>query len=137
MQDLYQDYVSDLKKLRDAFHGELVTTAQDLSKAMDIYAERGEAALASFMEKVSVRGVELEAATAARLDHFRGLPASGGLPNVEDGSLSLPSINAADAARVAAAAERAVADGLHVESEWDRKPQSGRLMTVVKSGSAA
>ena len=136
MQDLFQNYVSDLNKLRDAFYGELVATAGELSKAMDIYAERSEAALASFMEKVSARGVELEASAAARLNQFRGLPANGGLPDVDGGPLAHTPTNA-DVVRVAAAAERAVADGLHVESERDRKPQSGRLMTVVKSGSAA
>ena len=30
MQELYQNYVSDLNQLRDAFHGELAATAQDL-----------------------------------------------------------------------------------------------------------
>jgi hypothetical protein len=136
MQDLFQNYASDLNKLRDAFHGELGATAGDLSKAMDIYAQRSEAALASFMEKVSTCGVELEASAAARLNQFRGLPANGGLPDVDDGPLAHTPTNA-DVVRVAAAAERAVADGLQIESEWDRKPQSGRLMTVVKSGSAA
>ena len=68
MQDLFQSYVSDLNKLRDAFHGELGATAQNLSKAMDICAERSEAALASFMEKAATRGVELEAAAAVRLN---------------------------------------------------------------------
>ena len=61
MQDLFQNYVSDLNKLRDAFHSELAATAEDLSKAMGLYASRSEAALVSFMEKVSTRGVELEA----------------------------------------------------------------------------
>ena len=61
MQDLFQKYVSDLNKLRDAFHDELAATAENLSKAMGIYARRSEAALASFMEKVSARGMELEA----------------------------------------------------------------------------
>ena len=74
MQDLFQNYVSELNKLRDEFHNELTATAQELSKAMGLYARRSEAALASFMEKVSARGVELEAAAAARLDQFRGLP---------------------------------------------------------------
>jgi len=136
MQDLFQNYVGDLNKLRDAFHGELTAAAQNLSKAMDIYAERSEAALASFMEEVSARGLELEASAAARLDQFRGLPASGGLPDVYDGLLAHTPTNA-DVARVTAAAERAVADGLHVESDGDRKPQSSRTMTLVKSGSAA
>ena len=51
-QDLFQNYVSDLIKLRDAFHGELEATAEELSKAMALYAGRSETALASFMEKV-------------------------------------------------------------------------------------
>ena len=136
MQDLYQNYVDDLNKFRDAFHGELVATAQDLSKAMDVYAERSEAALASFMEKVSARGMELEAAAAARLNQFRGLPANGDLLDVDPGPLAHIPTNA-DQVKMAAAAERAVADGLHVESDGDRKPQSGRLMTLVRSGPAA
>jgi hypothetical protein len=136
MQDLYQNYVSDLNQLRAAFHDELAATAGELSKAMDIYAERSEAALASFMEKVSARGVVLEAAAAARLDQFRGLPANGGLPDVDDGPLAHAPTNA-DQVRIAAAAERAVADGLHVENDGDRKPRSGRPMTLVKSEPAA
>ena len=43
MQDLFQSYVSDLNKLRDAFHNELTATAEELSKAMGIYAHRSEA----------------------------------------------------------------------------------------------
>ena len=74
MQDLFENYVDDLNKLRDAFHDELTATAEELSKAMGNYSQRSEAALASFMEKVSARGVELEAAAAARLNQFRGLP---------------------------------------------------------------
>ncbi len=66
MQDLFQNYVDDVSKLRDAFHEELAAQGQELSKAMDIYAQRSEAALASIMEKVSARGVEVEAAAAAR-----------------------------------------------------------------------
>ena len=94
MQDLFENYVSDLNKLRDAFHNELTTTAEELSKAMGIYAHRSEAALASFMEKVSARGVELEASAAARLNQFRGLPANGGLPDVDDGPLADTPTNA-------------------------------------------
>ena len=45
MQDLYQNYVADLNQLRAAFHAELVVTAGDLSKAMNIYAQSSEAAL--------------------------------------------------------------------------------------------
>jgi hypothetical protein len=139
MQDLFENYVSDLNKLRDAFHGELGATAQNLSKAMDIYAERSEAALASFMARVSARGMELEAAAAARLNQFHGLPANGGLPHVNDGPLAHDPTNVdnADQVKIAGAAERAVADGLNVESDGDRKPQSGRLITLVKSGPAA
>jgi hypothetical protein len=51
MQDLFENYVSELNKLREAFHNELAATSNELSKAMDMYARRGEAALASFMEK--------------------------------------------------------------------------------------
>ena len=90
MQDLFENYVTDLNKLRDSFHNELTATAEELSKAMGNYAHRGEAALASFMEKVSARGMELETAAAARLNQFRGLPANGGLPDVDDGPRSVP-----------------------------------------------
>jgi hypothetical protein len=133
MQDLFQNYVSDLNKLKDAFHNELTATAEELSKAMGNYAHRSETALASFMEKVSARGIELEASAAARLDQFRGLPANGGLPNVDDGPLADTPTNA-DRVRIVAAAERAVADGLQVESDGDRKL---RPMTLVKSEPAA
>ena len=136
MQDLFQNYVSDLNKLKDAFHNELTATAEELSKAMGNYAHRSETALASFMEKVSARGIELEASAAARLDQFRGLPANGGLPNVDDGPLAHTPTDA-DRARIAAAAERAVADGLQVESDEDRKPQQVRQIALVKSGPAA
>jgi hypothetical protein len=88
------------------------------------------------MGKVSARGVELEAAAAARLDQFRGLPAKGGLPDVNDGPLLHDPTNA-DQAKIAAVAERAVADGLHIESDADRKPKLGRPMVLVKSDPAA
>jgi hypothetical protein len=136
MQDLFQNYVSDLKKLRDAFHDELTATAEELSKAMGTYAGRSEAALAAFMEKVSARGVELEAAAAVRLNQFRGLPANSGLPDVDDGSLARTPTNA-DEVGIAAVAERAVADGLHVESDGDRKPRPVPSITLVKSEPAA
>jgi len=134
MQDLFQNYVSDLINLRDSFHEELHATAAELSKAMGDYSQRSEAALTSFMEKVSARGEALEAAAAARFDQFRGLPANGGLPNVSDGPLAPAN---ADQVRVAAAAERAVADGLYVESDADRKLKSVRPMLLVKSDPAA
>ena len=136
MEDLIQDYASDLRKLRNVFHKEFTATADELSKAMGVYAHRSEAALASFMEKVSARGIELEASAAARLNQFRGLPTNGGLPNVNDGPLAHTPTDA-DRARIAAAAERAVADGLQVESDEDRKPQPVRQIALVKSGPAA
>ncbi len=136
MQDLIEDYVSNLNKLRDVFHDELTATTEELSKAMALYARRSEAALASFMEKVSARGVEFEASATARLNQFRGLPANGGLPEVDDGPLAHTQTNA-DLVRIAAVAERAVADGLHVENDEDRKPQPGRSITLVKSEPAA
>ncbi len=137
MQDLFQNYVIDLNKLRDAFHDELVATARDLSKAIEIYAERSEAALATLTDKVSARGVELDVASEARLNQFRGLPANGGLQDVNDGPLTQTPANATDEVRIAAAAGQALADGLHVESEGDRKPRSGRTITLAKSRSAA
>ena len=88
MQDLFQNYMDDLSKLREAFHNELTATAEELSKALGVYAQRSEAALASMMEKVSARGAELEASAAARFNQFRGLPANGGLPDVDDGPLA-------------------------------------------------
>src|SRR5271166_1516501 len=72
--------------------------------------------------KVSARGMELEESAAARLNQFRGLPANGGPPDVDDGSLAHSSTNA-DRETIVTAAERAVAEGLHVESDGDRKPQ--------------
>jgi hypothetical protein len=92
---------------------------------MDIFARGNEAALSLFMEEVSARGAELETAATARLDQFRGLPANSGLPNVNDGPLAQTPTNA-DQMIVEIVAERAVADGLHVESDGDRKPKSGR-----------
>ena len=136
MQDLFENYVNDLNKLREAFHNELTATAEELSKAMGNYAHRGEAALASFMEKVSARGMELETAAAARLNQFRGLPANGGLPDVNDGPL-VHTPTDAERERIATAAERAIADGLNVETDGDRKPQPVRQIALVKSGPAA
>jgi hypothetical protein len=132
MQDLFQTYVDDVIKLRDAFHRELTVRARELSTAMDVYAERSDAALSLFMEKVAARGAELETAAAARLDQFYGLPAKHGLPNVSDGPLAPTN---ADQEKVAAAAERAFADGLDVEVDRDRK--TGRPMVLVKSNPAA
>jgi hypothetical protein len=142
MQDLIQNYVSDLNKLREVLHSELATTSEELSKAMGLFAKRTEAALALFMEKASAHGMDLEASAAARLNQFCGLPANGRLPDVDHGPLT-QTLTHSDAARIAASAERAVADSLHIESDrdvasaGDRKPQLARSMTVVKSGPAA
>jgi hypothetical protein len=86
MEDLIQDYASDLKKLRDVFYGDLSATAEELSKAIAQYAHRSEAALASFMEKASARGLELEVSATARLNQFCG---NGSLQGVDDIPLML------------------------------------------------
>jgi hypothetical protein len=135
LQDLFESYVSDLYKLREAFHGDLTSTAKELSQAMENYSQRSEAALTSFMEKVAIRGVELEAAAAARLDQFRGLPATRGLPNVNDGPLA--NTPPADQVKIAAAGERAVADGLRVENDEPHQARSGRAIALVRSEPAA
>jgi hypothetical protein len=133
MQDLFQNYMDDLIKLREAFHSELTATAEELTKAMGLYAARSEAALASFMEKVSTRGGELETAAAVRFNQFRGLPANAGLSDVDNGSLPRTPTNA-DKVRIATAAEHALAEGLHVESDEDRKPPPpARSIALVKS----
>jgi hypothetical protein len=136
MQDLFQNYVDDLNKLRDAFHDELAVQARELSKAMGNYSQRCEAALASFMEKVSARGVEVETAAAARFNAFRGLPVNVSSPDVSDGPLAQTPTNA-DQKIIETVAERAVADSLHIESDADRRPNSGRSITLVRSDPAA
>jgi hypothetical protein len=87
------------------------------------------AALASFMEKVLARSVELKAA-AARLNQFRGLP------NVNDGPFAHTPTNG-DQMKIETAAERVVAASLHLENDADRKLLPGRPMTLVKSDAAA
>ena len=126
MEDLIQDYANDLKKLRDVFHKELTATADELSKAMGIYAQRSEAALASFMEKASARGSELEVSATARLSQFCG---NGSLPGVDDIPLTLTPTNA-DVLRMAAA-EQAVADGLDVDSESNHKPREAARLPRI------
>ena len=127
MQDLIQEYATELKKLREVFHEELPATADELSKAMGIYAHRSEAALASFMEKASARGLELEVSATARLSQFCG---NGSLPGVDDIPLTLTPTNA-DVLRMAAAAEQAVADGLHVDSESNHKPRKAARLPPI------
>src|SRR5271169_6679915 len=95
-------------------------TADQLSKAMGVYAHRSEAALASFMEKASARGLELEVSATARLSQFCGLPANASLPDVNDKPPTHTPTNA-NVFRITAAAEQAIADDLQVES--DGKPQ--------------
>ena len=136
MQDLMQSYASDLNKLRDAFHNELTATAEELSKAMAFYASRSDAALASFMEKATTRGKELEGAAAARLNQFCGLPANGAQPSVDDRT-------AQDSYKDSGCAEdrgfrREGAGGLriclHVDSDRDRKPQPARSIPRSNQG---
>jgi hypothetical protein len=132
MQDLIQNYASDLKKLRDAFHNELTATAEELSKAMGVYAQRSEAALASFMEKASARGLELEVSATARLSQFCGLPENGSLPDVDDKPLRHTRANAS-VFRITAAAEQAVTDGQDLESDSNHKTQpAARLPRVYR-----
>lgn len=131
MYDLFQNYVGDLNKLREAFHSELEATAKDLSQAMALYASRNDAALASFMEQAATRGAELEAAAAARLNQFRGAPAGADLSD-DNEPVALTAINE-DKLRISTAAERAVADGLQVESQGGRKLPAARSITLVKS----
>jgi hypothetical protein len=133
MYDLFQNYVSDLNKLRDAFHNELTATAEELSKAMAFYASRSDAALASFMEKATVRGEELEAAAAVRLNQFRGLPANADLSDADSGRVARTPTDA-DKLRISTAAEGAVADVLQFESEGYRKLPPARSIALVKSG---
>ena len=92
---------------------------------MDDYSRRSEEALTSFMERVAARGAELEVAAAVRLDQFRGLPATAGLPNINDGP------------KIAAAADRAVAGGLGVEIDETQKPRSGHRIALIRSEPAA
>jgi hypothetical protein len=129
MQDLFQNYASDLNKLREAFHSELEGAAEELSKAMALYAGRGEAALASFMEKAAICGVELEAAAAVRFNQFRGL-ANAGLSAVDNGPVAHTPTNAD---KVATVAEQAVADSLQVESNGYRKLPPAGSIALVKS----
>src|SRR3984957_2077747 len=134
MQDLIKNYVSDLHKLREVFHQELEATAEELSKAMALYAKRCDAAIASFMEQASARESELESSAAARLSQFCGVPANSGRTDVDSGPPTrTPSYSDAG---IAASAERAVADSLHVESDRDPKPQPARSMALFKSGPA-
>ena len=131
MDDLFQDYVGDLNKLRDAFHSELTATAEELSKAMAFYASRCDAALASFMEKATARGAELDAGAALRLNQFRGLPANADPLGVDNGRVARARTNP-DKLRISTTAEQAVADVLQVESDGHRKLPPARSITLVK-----
>ena len=136
MQDLIQNYASDLHKLREVFHRELEATSEELSKAMALYAKRCDAALASFMEKASARDSELEAAATARLNQFCGQSTNAGVTAVDNRQVA-QTLTHSDAVRIASSAERAVADSLNGESARDPKLQPVRSMTLVKSGPAA
>ena len=105
--------------------------AEELSKAIALYAGRTESALASFIEKAAIRGVELQAAAAVRFNQFRGLPANAECQTSTTDRLR--DATDADKMRIATAAEQAVADSLQVESEGDRRPPPPRWITLVKS----
>ena len=85
------------------------------------------------MEKATARGEELEAAAAARLNQFRGLPANADLSDADNGRVARTPTNP-DKLRISTAAERAVAGVLQFESEGDRKPPPARSIALVKSG---
>ena len=104
--DLFQNYVSDLNKAASQQPTE--ATAEDLSKAMALYAGRNEAALASLMEQAAICGAELEAAGAVTgSNQFRGLPANADLSDVDNGRVARTPTNA-DKLRISTAAEHAV-----------------------------
>jgi hypothetical protein len=129
MQDLIQIYVSDLNKLRQVFHNELTAAVEELSKAMAHFAHRSDAALASFMEKASARGLEFEVSATAMLNRFCGLP------DVDAGpTLPLKTLTHSDAVRIAVAARRRSRVVCLLGATVDRKPQPAG---PVKSGQAA
>jgi hypothetical protein len=131
MQDLFQNYVDDLIRLRETFHSELSSTSEELTKALAHYAARGEAALASFMEKAAARGEELEAAAAVRYNQFRGLPPSAGVSDVDNALVPRTPTNP-DKVRIETAAAQAFAENLPVQSEGDKSPPV-RTIALVKS----
>ena len=133
MYDLFQNYVGDLNRLREAFHSELEATAKDLSQAMARYTSRNDAALESFMEQAAIRGAELEAAAAVRLNQFRGYPVDAALSDLDTEPVAHSPTNA-DRSRISTTAQQAVADGLQVESEGYRKMPPARSIALVKSG---
>jgi hypothetical protein len=129
MQDLIQIYVGDLNKLRHVFHNELTATVEELSKAMAHFAHRSDAALASFMENASARGLEFEVSATAMLNRFCGLP------DVDAGpTLPLKTLTHSDAVRIAVAARRRSRMVCRLGATVDRKPQPAG---PVKSGQAA
>jgi hypothetical protein len=129
MQDLIQIYVGDLTNLRDVFHNELTAAVEELSKAMALFAHRSDAALASFMEKASARGLEFEVSATAMLNRFCGLPDVDAGPN-----LPLKTLTHSDAVRIAVAARRRSRMVCRLGATVDRKPQPAG---PVKSGQAA
>ncbi len=117
MQDLVQDDVSDLNRLREELHNELAATAAELSKALEHCAQRNDGALASFMEKAAARGIELEVSAA---DDSPPEVSEGPQPSSNKGS----DAKGSDAARIATAAQWVIGYGLEVESNDDREPHS-------------
>lgn len=130
MQDLIHQYVSDLNRLREEFHSELGATAEELSKALGQYAQRNEAMLASFLDKASARGRELEAAAAARLVQFQGLPVDNIPPKVDDAASGAEGRKAAG---IAIRDWQAAGKGPVSERNGDREPRPTPLNEPVET----
>ena len=77
MQDLFQNYVDNVSKLRDAFHDELAAQAQELSKAMDIYAQRSEAALYRSWRRFRLAALRLKRRRRQNSISFAAFPQAG------------------------------------------------------------
>ena len=103
---------------------------------MDDYSRRSEAALTFHGQgRVSWRGTRSRSGGEARSVSWPSCNPRG-LPNVNDGPLALTPSNV-DQVKIAAAAERAVADELRVENDEAYRPRSGRAIALVRSEPAA
>ncbi len=97
---------------------------------MGVYAHRSDAALASFMEKASARGLELEVSATARLSQFCGLPANGSLTEADDKPPVHTPANAS-VFRISAVAEHVVPDGKDLDRDSNHRPQSAARLPRV------
>ncbi len=97
---------------------------------MGVYAHRSDAALASFMEKASARGLELEVSATARLSQFCGLPANGSLTEAGDKPPVHTPANAS-VFRISAVAEHVVPDGKDLDRDSNHRPQSAARLPRV------